>query len=153
MSERQVYAAMKEEIQKAVADGFDVFISGMARGVDIIGAEIVLNLKKKGQPVRLICASPFEGFESRWSAEWRERYEAVISQADLVRYICPSYSRVCFQIRNEWLVDHSARVLAVFNGEAGGTKNTIDYATRQGVEVVLIPHPIKEKGIHFFWKK
>ncbi len=153
MSERQVHAAMKEEIQKAVADGFDVFISGMARGVDIIGAEIVLNLKKKGQPVRLICASPFEGFESRWSAEWRERYEAVISQADLVRYICPSYSRACFQIRNEWMVDHSARVLAVYNGEPGGTKNTIDYATRQGVEVVLVQKPTKEKSIHFFWKK
>lgn len=128
-------------------------ISGMARGVDIIGAEIVLSLKKKGQPVRLICASPFEGFESSWSAEWKERYHSIIGQADLVRYICPGYSRACFQIRNEWMVDHSARVLAVYNGEPGGTKNTIDYATRQGVEVVLVQRPQKEKSIHFFWKK
>ena len=58
-------------------------------------------------------------------------------KADLVRFICPGYSRACFQIRNEWMVDHSARVIAVFNGEKGGTKNTIDYAKRQKVGVHL----------------
>lgn len=41
-----------------------------------------------------------------------------------------------YQIRNEWMVDHSARLIAAFNGESGGTKNTIDYATRKGVETV-----------------
>lgn len=153
MTEKQVHTAMKEEIQRTIADGFDVFISGMARGIDIIGAEIVLELRKAGEPVRLICASPYQGFEVNWSSEWRSRYEAVLSQADLVRYICPSYSRTCFRIRNEWMVDHSARALAVYNGESGGTKNTIDYAIKQGVPVVIVQCPEKEKGIHFFWKK
>ena len=40
--------------------------------------------------------------------------------------------RVCFTGR------HTARVIAVFNGEKGGTKNTIDYAARVGVPTVRI---------------
>lgn len=49
------------------------------------------------------------------------------------------YDRGCFQRRNEWMVDHAGRVIAVFNGEKGGTKNTIDYAERQHVPVIYIP--------------
>lgn len=137
-SEKDVRADLEYEIRKAVCDGLNVFISGMARGTDIAAAEIVLQLREEGYPVRLICASPYPGFESNWSRTWQNRYGAVIENADLVRYICPQYSKGCFQIRNEWLVNHSARVIAVFNGQPSGTKNTIDYALRQGVPVVQI---------------
>lgn len=37
------------------------------------------------------------------------------------------------------MVDHAGRVIAVFNGEKGGTKNTIDYAERQNIPVIYIP--------------
>lgn len=134
--ERKIIAALDREIRAAVDDGFVTFISGMARGVDIWAAEIVLQLKKEGCPLHLICASPFDGFERSWPSEWQRRYRDVLAAADLVKYISPAYSPACFQIRNEWMVDRSARVIAVFNGERGGTKNTIDYAARKGVRVV-----------------
>ena len=38
-------------------------------------------------------------------------------------------------IRNEWMVDHSARVIAIYNRTAGGTKKTIDYAEYRDVKV------------------
>ena len=136
--EKEVRIDLECEIRKAIIDGLNVFITGMARGVDIDAAEIVLQLREEGYPVRLICASPYPGFENDWSRTWQNRYRAVIAKADLVRYIRPKYSRGCFQIRNEWLVNHSARVIAVFNGQLSGTKNTIDYALRQGVPVVQI---------------
>ena len=41
-----------------------------------------------------------------------------------------------YQRRNEFMVDHSNLVIAVWNGEKSGTKNTIDYAERKGVKVV-----------------
>lgn len=110
----------------------------MARGVDIWAAEIVLRLRKEGANVKLICASPYEGFERGWSAEWQRRYNVILAAADLVRFICPGYSRACFQIRNEWMVDHSALVIAVFNGQPSGTKNTIDYANRKGVPLIYM---------------
>ncbi len=133
--EAEIVAWLESEIRKAVDDGFTTFISGMARGVDIWAAEIVLRLRDDGLPIHLICASPFEGFERSWAESWRRRYADVMRRADLVKYICKSYSLACFQIRNEWMVDRSARVIAVFNGQAGGTKNTIRYAQSKGIEV------------------
>jgi len=133
--EKEVIAALRREIIVAADDGFITFITGMARGVDIWAAEIVLELKAAGRPLHLICASPYEGFERSWSPDWQRRYNNILAAADLVRYICPSYSRACFQIRNEWMVDHSARVIAAYNGESGGTRNTIVYAEKHGVAV------------------
>ena len=137
-TEREIRNDLEREIRKAVHDGLNVFISGMARGVDIDAAEIVLQIRAEGYPVRLICASPYPGFEQSWNQNWQVRYGAVMAAADLVRYICPRYSRECFQIRNEWMVNHSSRVIAVYNGRPSGTKNTIDYALRQGVPVIQI---------------
>ena len=137
-SESVVVEALKKEIRTAIADGFQTFISGMARGVDIWAAEIVLVLRDEGAAVRLICASPYRGFESRWSRDWQERYRLVMGRADLVRFICPAYRRDCFQRRNEWMVDHSARVIAIYNGEGGGTRNTVAYAKQNGVPVVNV---------------
>ena len=131
-----VVASLEECIRDAIDAGFVTFISGMAWGVDIWAAEIVLKLKKEGYPIHLIAAIPHEGFERSWDATWKKRYNAVLAEADLVKIICPHYHRGCYQIRNEWMVDHSARLIAAFNGESGGTKNTIDYATRKGVETV-----------------
>lgn len=128
-----VVKALTNAIYEAIADGKNVFISGMARGIDIWAAEIVLRIRSEGENVKLICASPYEGFERGWSADWQQRYNAVLRNADLVRYICPGYSRACFQIRNEWMVNHSSLVIAVFNGQPSGTKNTIDYAVRKGI--------------------
>ena len=47
-SENEVKAALEKEILRAITEGFTVFISGMARGVDIWAAEIVLRLRDTG---------------------------------------------------------------------------------------------------------
>ena len=36
------------------------------------------------------------------------------------------------------MVDHSAKVIAVWNGDKSGTKNTVDYAKKCNVELVNI---------------
>ena len=132
--ESVIVKSLETTIKEAIADGKNVFISGMARGVDIWAAEIVLRFRSEGEDIKLICASPYRGFEKSWNIDWQRRYNDVIEAADLVRFICPNYSKSCFQIRNEWMVDHSSKVIAVFNGQLGGTKNTIDYAKTKAVE-------------------
>ncbi|MCQ2287252.1 MAG: hypothetical protein MJZ76_10350, partial [Bacteroidales bacterium] len=47
-----------------------------------------------------------------------------------------SYSKSCFQVRNKWMVDRSNLVIAVYNGESGGTRNTIKYAEKHGIKIV-----------------
>ncbi len=135
-SEQTIKAALEKEIRIAISEGFDVFITGMAQGTDIWAAEIVIDIRKtEGLPLKLIAASPFDGFEKRWSIDWQKRYAAVMAEADLIRFISKHYHRGCFQVRNEWMINHSARAIAVFNGEKSGTKNTVDYANRHGVTV------------------
>ena len=98
----------------------------MAPGVDIWAAEIVLELREKENILlKLIAANPHPGFENRWSIEWQKRYAKIMSLADYKKDVSPQYSRNCYQIRNEWMVDHSARVIAVWNGSPSGTKNTV----------------------------
>lgn len=137
-SEKEVKVDLHKAINQAVQDGFMVFISGMSRGVDLWAAEIVLELQKRNPSIKLICAIPHEGFEIRWSTNWKRLYYYVRDNADLVRMIGRDYHPRVYQIRNEWMVNHSARVIAVFNGLASGTKNTIDYAHQQGVPVIQL---------------
>lgn len=137
-TEKDIVCDLEKEIRQAIADGLSVFITGMARGVDIWAAQIVLSLRNSGYDIKLICACPYDGFESGWSKDWQKQYKEILATADYVKYVCEGYSRSCFQIRNEWMVNHAARVIAVFNGEKSGTKNTIDYAAKVGVPVVRI---------------
>ena len=139
VSEGKIKAALKKEIRAAVSEGYSVFISGMARGVDLWAAEQVLDLRERGEVLRLICAVPYPGFELRWEKSWQEKYHRVMKQADFIRYVCYGYSKNCFQLRNQWMVDHSSRVIAVYNGAGGGTRNTVEYAGACGIPVIKIP--------------
>ena len=138
MTENQAIKELEIAIRQAIDDGFNVFISGMAPGVDIWAAEIVLRLRDKEKlQIKLIAANPHPNFIDRWP-KWSKRYNAIIEAADLTRDICDSYKRGVYQIRNEWMVDHSTRVIAVWNGTPSGTKNTVDYANRKNVPVVNV---------------
>lgn len=125
-------------IRQAIQEGLTIFITGMAQGVDLWAAEIVLALRREGQPVKLVCAVPFEGCEKSWSPHWKETYRTVLREADLVHILCPGYTRFCYALRNRWMVDHAARLIAVSNGSKGGTQNTMAYARKKAVPIVYI---------------
>lgn len=135
---QEITEDLEAEVIDAINDGFTVFLTGMAKGTDIIAGEIVLRLQDAGSPIQLVCAVPYPGFEKSWSSEWKQRYGFLLSKAEKIHYISTGFFRGCFQKRNRWLVDHSEKVIAVYNGFPGGTKNTIDYARRKGVKVIEI---------------
>lgn len=93
--ENTIKDKLKEEIIKAIKEGYCVFISGMARGVDLWAAEIVLQLCSNGYAIKLICALPYEGFEKNWNNEWQKRYRQVVSEADFIKCVFHCYSRYC----------------------------------------------------------
>ncbi len=134
--EAEVKKSLEEAVLQAINDGFVTVITGMAYGVDIWAGQIVVRLRKRNPALHLIAAVPFEGFESKWSPEWLKAYKELLAEADLVKYICPGYSKAAYQIRNEWMADRSARVIAVYNGEPGGTRNTVDYAKALNLSIV-----------------
>ena len=136
-SPSEVQQWLSEQISGAVEEGFVTFITGMAMGVDIWAGEIVLRLRESDPRIHLIAAVPWPGFAARWKEEWKKQYYDLLHKADLVRYISRNYDPSVFSRRNIWLVDHSAKVIAYYNGEEGGTKETLDYAKSQGIEIIV----------------
>lgn len=137
-AENDIKKDLEEAIKKAISGGYSTFITGMAYGVDIWAGEIVVGLRESNPELHLIAAIPYPDFCGRWSSDWKQRYDALLEKADLIKYICPSYNAGAYQRRNEWMVDHSAHVIAVFNGEKSGTKNTIDYARKCEIGIEII---------------
>ena len=138
MAESEVKKRLEEAIDKAISDGYTTFISGMARGVDMWAAEIVIKKREEDAHLKLVCIPPFKGFEKNWRAEERVRFQTIIKKADFVRYTSENYSIASFQIRNCYMVNNSKRVIAAYNGQKGGTRNTVEYAEQGGIEVVNI---------------
>ena len=136
--EEQLAVLLEDEIRKAIDNGFTTYITGMAKGTDLVAAEIVLRLREQDKRLKLICALPHPGFGLHWGGGWTERFQRVLAQADLERTICSSFSYASYQARNEWMCRHSGLVIAVFNGERGGTKNTLDYARKIDVPCIII---------------
>ena len=138
LGEKEIKSLLEKAIDKAIAEGYVTFITGMAMGTDIWAAEIVLERKKRNNELHLICALPHPNFESRRSMTEKMRFNKIIKNADLVKEINNHYFKGCYQVRNEWMVDRSNLMIAVFNGQKSGTKNTVDYAKRRGVQVTNV---------------
>ncbi len=109
----------------------------MAMGVDIWAGEIVARLRDTDSRLHLIAAVPWPGFSARWNAEWKTRYEKLIKQADFVKYTSRTYDPSVFAKRNFWMVDHCTRVIAFYNGSDGSTKEMVEYAQEQDIDVVV----------------
>lgn len=99
---------------------------------------IVLRLKDRFPDIKLIAAVPFPEFRERWNDEWKAKYDRVLAGADCVQIISHDPSPSVYQTRNIWMVDHSSKMIAVYNGKASGTRNTIRYAKEQKVPIMFI---------------
>lgn len=143
--EAEIKQWLSEQIDSAIAAGYTTFISGCAMGVDIWAGQIVLQKKAQNPALHLIAATPWPGFSNKWSIDWQIQYSDLLKNADLIIPVSNHYHKSVFQQRNEWMVDHSNRVIAYFNGAPGGTKNTIDYAASKGIEVVTNNPDFKPK--------
>ena len=136
--EDDVRVELENAIMAAIREGFTTFITGGAYGVDLWAAEIVTRLRERNPALHLIAAIPFPGFEEKWTEEWKQRYNAMLVAADFVVFMEEKYSRQAYQTRNEWMVSHAARLIAVYNGEPSGTRNTIYFARKIRVNVRTI---------------
>ena len=84
-SKEQITADLTTAIDKAISDGYRTFISGMAMGVDIWAAQIVLKKKSVFPDLHLICAIPFPGFGDRWPSQWSDAYRGIM---DGIKRLC-----------------------------------------------------------------
>ncbi len=128
------YAIEKLIIEKGVT----AFVSGMALGVDVYAAEIVLEMKKKYHNVKLEAAIPCETQAVKWREKDRDRYFNIVEQCDKETLLQTKYTTDCMQKRNEYMVNKSDFLIAVWDGKPSGTGKTVKYAESVGKTVIRI---------------
>lgn len=119
-------------------DEVSYFISGMAMGIDMYTAEIVLDLKARYPDMQLECAIPYEEQAIRWPNALRERYYDIASKCDKETILQTHYSSGCFQRRNRYMVNQADIILAVWDGKPSGTGSTVKYALSKGKKIIRI---------------
>ncbi len=133
-----IKAQIKKYVISSINDGYDSFYSGVARGVDIFASEIVLELRKEYPNIKHIAVIPYLNQSLKWNDDWKMRYEKVIINSDIKLVLSQNYYNGCLWDRNEFMIENSHRVIAVYNGGHNGTYNTINLAKKYGKELVLI---------------
>ena len=133
-------------IVDAMSKGYKYFICGMALGVDLLCAEIVLRVRKWFHGIKLECAIPCKNQAEKWRSKDLDRYGKILLFADKITYVSDSdYYDGCMQKRNKYMVDKSDLLIAVHNGLPGGTKQTLDYAISKGIQVKVVdPYNLKD---------
>ena len=128
--------------------GVDTFISGMAIGVDMWSARIILKLKETYPHIKLVCAIPCAEQYKKWSREDKEVYLNILEVSDFNYYVSEEeYTPWCMHVRDKWMVDNSKFVIAVWDEEEdGGTWGTIKHARkRQRAITYLNPKTLEVK--------
>lgn len=122
----------------AAQSGYEYFISGLARGVDLWAADSVIDIQKKFPNIKLICAKPYPGHGNTFKGEDLWSLNNVLEKAHEIICVSDQYSRDCYKIRNEFMVNHASCLIGVVDNYKSGTGQTISYARKKGLELSLI---------------
>lgn len=117
----------------------DTFINGVALGIDMWGARIVIKLKETYPHLKLISAIPCRNHSNRWPESSQKEWQFVIDNSDeTVLVTDEEYKPFHMQIRNQYMVDNSDYVISVHDGSKGGTGNCVEYARKKNKQITNI---------------
>ena len=138
--ESKIAEKLKIAVREAIERGYRHFISGMAAGIDMLAARIVLQMRENmpDKGITLEAAIPFPDQPRRWKEQTKGEYESILSRCDKVRFIADAFSVAAYQERDRYMVEHSSLLIAVPGKSNGGTARTIAYAKKLNREIVLL---------------
>ena len=128
--------AIADVLSSLYAAGCRHFICGMATGGDMYFGEAVVALRDEHPDVTLEAAVPHAGQEAKWSGFWKSRYFRLAEECDTLTVLHRAYTPDCMMDRNRYMVDASHYLISAYNGSPGGTRATMLYAMRQGLEII-----------------
>jgi uncharacterized phage-like protein YoqJ len=130
------YIYVCQQIEKTLLElKPDKIITGMALGIDQWAANVAIKLN-----IPFLAAIPFEGQEKAWPESSQKTYQKLLSKAAEKVIVCEGgYAAYKMQIRNEWMVNNSDILIAVYNGDtSGGTFNCVQFAKSINREIIYI---------------
>lgn len=138
LSLRRILSILDTCIEEAIKDGYDCFLSGMAKGVDLWAARLITEKKIKIPNLKLVAVIPYKNQSASYSASEKWEYNNIINKADQVIVLQDKYTKDCMKRRNYYMVDHSSKLIAVVKAMYSGTGQTINYAKKQGLDIRTI---------------
>ena len=129
-------ACITRAIGESVLAGYTRFLSGMARGLDLVCSGILLEMKKISPnyaDIELVSVLPFagHGFKGRWGVI----HDLILEEADEIVTLASPRCRSAYLERNCYMVEQSSRLLCYFDGQLGGTAYTVRCAIRNGLDI------------------
>lgn len=129
-----------EIVRHIEENSVDTFINGLALGIDQWAARIVIKLRQtKYSHIKLISAVPCKNHSSKWIKQSQVDWQEIVDLSDEVVYVSEDeYKPYLMQKRNEWMVNKSEYVIAVWDGTDGGTGNCVKYAQSKNKKITII---------------
>lgn len=138
---------LKSELFRAVSnacfEGYRVFYTGMAEGVDLWAAEVVLRVSAYFPDIELHAVIPYTGHRNSICASFLPLYDRVLEFATDVITVSDKYTPTCFKARNYFLAEVCDRLIAVYDPAKtrSGTAQTVRKAEALGKEIIEIKIP------------
>lgn len=134
----EIEKSLEAAIRKCIENGSERFIAGGALGFDTLAAWTVIRLKREFPQIRLILALPCPPAEQtlKWTVEQKNEYQEILELADEVNILAKSYTSNCMLDRNRYMVDNSSKLINYLRSDRGGTKFTVNYGKKQGIELI-----------------
>lgn len=132
-----VKAQLQQEIDNAIADGYNTFYSGFAEGADQLFAAIIAEKKQDNKDLHLVAALAYPARVKQLEKD--QEAMRLINACDSVGVHSREYGPDCFKKRNHFMVEESGRCIAVHDGRTkGGTASTIRYAKELDRELRIV---------------
>lgn len=134
----QIYSMLYSEIMECINSGCRRFISGLAAGIDLWAAEIVISLMEKYPDIELIGVMPYRAQSKALTGKWKQLYDFVSENCTELVCISEFYEKDIFRRRNYYMVDNSTHLIAVLKDFKSGTGQTVAYAKKMKKNVKII---------------
>ena len=139
MTYQQLMDRVEPLLMRLIENGYKYFVCGGALGFDTFAASYICSLKMRGFAVKLVLMLPCKDQTAKWGEYDKRVYAYLLERADEVICLADSYYTGCMQKRNRAMVDASSACICYLTSAGGsGTRQTVDYAIRQGLSLANI---------------
>lgn len=147
---KTVKCLLARYLDLAYFNGYDTFISGLAVGADLWGAEHIVNRRRQENDISFIGVLPYlhhaDSFPKKYidllykAEKGADKLILMSQNPDILYHSCPTgrnESRTLYRDRNYFMVDHSSAIIAFFNENShySGTAQTLNYAVKSNLNI------------------
>ena len=132
---KDIYESLCKAVEYAYYQGCDLFYTGDMGEFDDKFASAVRRLKSEHEEVKLVCIKPYMTIKLNENKEfYYERFDDI----EIPTELADTHYKKIITKRNEWMVDQSDIAIFCVYRDFGGAYNTLKYAQKTGVEIIII---------------